>query len=182
MGRSPRDVVVANLTGDGIPDLVVANYNDDTVSVLDRQGRRHLPTPGGFCGRRKAVFARGRRLERRWQARHRRRQLRQRHGERAFELRRNQQLREFRAADDVPHRQTAIFSGSCRPDRKRRTRHHHRQRRKQYRQRAHGQRQRHVPTGANLRRRLPALFGRRRRLDRRRRARHRHRPTTAATA
>ncbi len=34
MGRSPRAVEVADLNGDGIPDLIVANYNDDTVSVL----------------------------------------------------------------------------------------------------------------------------------------------------
>ena len=31
-------MVVADLTGDGIPDLVVANYNDDTVSVLIGKG------------------------------------------------------------------------------------------------------------------------------------------------
>ena len=29
---------MADLTGDGIPDLVVANYNDDTVSVLLGKG------------------------------------------------------------------------------------------------------------------------------------------------
>ena len=31
-------MAVADLTGDGIPDLIVANYNDDTVSVLLGKG------------------------------------------------------------------------------------------------------------------------------------------------
>ena len=31
-------MVVADLTGDGIPDLIVANYNSDTVSVLLGKG------------------------------------------------------------------------------------------------------------------------------------------------
>ncbi len=38
VGNSPRTVAIADLTGDGIPDLIVANYNDDTISVLMGKG------------------------------------------------------------------------------------------------------------------------------------------------
>jgi hypothetical protein len=33
-GRNPYSVIAANVNGDGKPDLIVANLNDDTVSVL----------------------------------------------------------------------------------------------------------------------------------------------------
>ena len=93
MGRSPRDVVVADLTGDGIPDLVVANYNDDTVSVLIGKGDGTFLPQEVFPVGAQAVFAGGGRLERRRQARHHRRQLGQRHRERALEPGRNRRPR-----------------------------------------------------------------------------------------
>ncbi len=41
VGRDPVAVAVGDLTGDGKPDLVIANYGDDTVSLL-----RNDTTPG----------------------------------------------------------------------------------------------------------------------------------------
>ncbi len=34
VGKGPNEVQVADLTGDGIDDIVTANYGSDTVSVL----------------------------------------------------------------------------------------------------------------------------------------------------
>ena len=38
VGKGPNEVQVADLTGDGIPDIVTANYGSDTVSVLMGNG------------------------------------------------------------------------------------------------------------------------------------------------
>src|SRR5207249_1755671 len=38
VGRQPLSVAVADVSGDGIPDLVTANYSDGTVSVLLGEG------------------------------------------------------------------------------------------------------------------------------------------------
>ncbi len=37
-GATPWSLIAADLTGDGIPDLAVANIDDATVSVLVNQG------------------------------------------------------------------------------------------------------------------------------------------------
>ncbi len=52
-------MAVADLTGDGIPDIVVANYDDNTVSVLLGNGDGTFQPQDVYRGRRQAV--RGRR-------------------------------------------------------------------------------------------------------------------------
>ena len=47
-GAGPRHLVIADLTGNGHPDLVVANAESSDVSVLFGDGA------GGFVGRRLA--------------------------------------------------------------------------------------------------------------------------------
>ncbi len=84
-GMQPFSVAVADLSGDGIPDIITANAASNTISVLMGQGggsfrSQHLyavgsrPDPGGR-----------RRLDRRRQARHRRDQLRRQQRERPLE-------------------------------------------------------------------------------------------------
>jgi hypothetical protein len=38
VGSSPRSVAVGDFNGDGIPDLAVTNYGDDSVSILLGKG------------------------------------------------------------------------------------------------------------------------------------------------
>ena len=158
MGRSPRDVVVADLTGDGIPDLVVANYNDDTVSVLIGKGDgTFLPQevfpvgdkPYSLAvadltgdGRPDIVVANSA-------------------GDTVsvlMNLGGSDDHVNFAPQQDLRHRQAAVLGGGGRPDRRRHPRHHHRQRGEQHRQRAHGQRQRHIRCPSKPMPSAPALI------------------------
>ena len=47
-GNAPNSVAIADLTGDGKPDLVVANYHSDTVSVLLGNGNGTFQTQQVF--------------------------------------------------------------------------------------------------------------------------------------
>src|SRR5262249_53010531 len=38
VGQEPQAVAVADINGDGIPDIVASNFNDDTISVLTGVG------------------------------------------------------------------------------------------------------------------------------------------------
>lgn len=49
VGVEPRDVVAEDLNGDGAPDLAVASYNADGVSVLVNQGDGELDPPVLFA-------------------------------------------------------------------------------------------------------------------------------------
>ena len=56
-GSCPPSVAVADLNGDGKPDLIVANYNDNTVSVLLGNGDGTFPTQQTFATGHSAVLA-----------------------------------------------------------------------------------------------------------------------------
>ena len=79
---------MADLNGDGKPDLVIANYDGNDVSVLLGNGDGTFQTRGDLRGRAQPVVGRGGGLQRRRQARPRRRQLRRQHRERAAGQRR----------------------------------------------------------------------------------------------
>ena len=84
-GGGPNSVAAVDINGDGRPDLAVANYSDNTVSVLLNTTTPLTAVPS-FAGQQTFAagsFARlggGGRLQRRRQARPRRRRLRRRHG------------------------------------------------------------------------------------------------------
>ena len=72
-GRQPVAVAVADLTGDGMPDIVTANAYDNTVSVLMGNGNGTFqPQQTYAVGSRPYSVAVGR-PDRRRQARHRHR-------------------------------------------------------------------------------------------------------------
>ena len=70
-GRQPFALAVADLTGDGIPDIVTANYADNTVSVLLGNGNGTFQPQTRLQHGRPAVVGRGRGRDRRRPARHR---------------------------------------------------------------------------------------------------------------
>ena len=80
-GAGPNSVAVADVNGDGKPDLIVANYYGSTVSVLLGNGNGTFQAPVNFATGVGQLRGRGRR-QRRWQARPDRRRLRRQHRER----------------------------------------------------------------------------------------------------
>ena len=151
-GSAPRSVAVGDFNGDGKPDLVVANTGSNTVSVLLGNGN------GTFAGRRqlrrrhRSCLRGGGGLQRRRQARPGRGQRqRQQHGQRAAGQRQRHlpSRRQLRAAGTRPHRR-----GGGGLQRRRQARPGRGQPPAcQHRQRAAGQRQRHLPSRRQLRRR-----------------------------
>ena len=70
VGTNPQAVVTADFNGDGRLDLAVANYS--TANTRQRaagQRRRHVPAAQTLRRRRRPALPRGRRLQRRRQAR-----------------------------------------------------------------------------------------------------------------
>ena len=84
-GSEPRSVTVADLNGDGQPDLIVANKYSNTVSVLlnttaPGASQPRLRHPANLRHRQPAGIRDGGGLERRWQARPDRRERSLGHG------------------------------------------------------------------------------------------------------
>ncbi len=100
-GSEPYSVAVASLNGDGKPDLVVANFGDSTVSVLLGNGNGTFQAQQTFATGTYPSCRGGGGCQRRRQARPRRRQLRQQHGERAA----GQRQRHLPDPADLRHRQ-----------------------------------------------------------------------------
>ena len=88
VGSDPTAVAVADVNGDGKPDLVTANDGDDTVSVLLGNGDGTFQAAADLRRRAVARLRGGGGRQRRRQARPRRRQRRRQHGERAAGQRR----------------------------------------------------------------------------------------------
>ena len=60
VGIEPKSVAVADVNGDGHPDIVTANYEDNTVSVLLGNGKGNFaPEPYSFAGGTAGTFAVG---------------------------------------------------------------------------------------------------------------------------
>ena len=79
-------MALADVNGDGKPDLVVANGNCSTVSVLLGNGNGTFQAQQTFASGHDSIFGGGWRCERRRQTRPRRGQCQQRHSERVAEL------------------------------------------------------------------------------------------------
>ena len=84
-GVSPISVAVADVNGDGKPDLVVANYGNGSVSVLLGNGNGTFQAQQTFATG--PPWGGGRRCERGRPARHHRRRYSSQRRERAAELR-----------------------------------------------------------------------------------------------
>ena len=88
VGSDPTAVAVADLTGDGNPDIITANRDSNTVSVLLGNGDGTFQPPQAFRGRLWTHGGGRGRPQRRRHPRHHHRQLWQQHGERAAGQRR----------------------------------------------------------------------------------------------
>ena len=73
---APFQVVVADVNGDGIPDIITANRSDNSVSVLLGNRDGSFQTKETFATGQAADLGGRGRLERRWHSRHRHGQLR----------------------------------------------------------------------------------------------------------
>ena len=144
VGSGPNAVAVADVNGDGQPDIVTANCGANTVSVLLGNGdgtfQPASPLPWAVSPFSVAVAD-----LRRWPARHRHRQLQRQHGVGVA----GQWRRHLPAGPVLGRGQRAAFGGGGGPGQWP-PRHRHRQLRRQHGVGVAGQRRRHLPAGPVL--------------------------------
>ena len=102
VGTRPAEARIVDISGDGKPDLVVENYNSNTLSVLLGNGDGTLRSQGGLRDGGRAVVHGHRRRGRRRQDRRRDRQLRRELRERPHQQRRRHLQGQGRLHDRRP--------------------------------------------------------------------------------
>ncbi len=124
----PFQVVVADLTDNGLPDIITADRSDNSVGVLLANRRRLVPDQGNLSDRSAADLGGRGRPGRRRHRRHRHGQLRRRPGQRAH----GQRQRHVPAVFRHPRRQRYLRRQAGRPDRRRPARHRRHQQERQH--------------------------------------------------
>ena len=142
VGGRPAEARIVDVSGDGKPDLVVENYNSNTLSVLLGNGDGTLAPKVDYADGGRPLVDGHRRRERRRQDRRRDLQLRGELRERPHQQRQRHVQGQGRLHDRDRDQPRVPAHGRRR--RRRRPRHLHGQRQHQQRQHPAEQRQRHI--------------------------------------